>query len=75
AHPPPPSPPPSAGAAAAPHGPEHTRARSAHDCAQYQDREKGKWVRVEGWAGAAEARAEIESCVRRYAEAKIKPAF
>ncbi|MFO0030197.1 MAG: inorganic diphosphatase [Pseudomonadota bacterium] len=67
--------PPSAGFADVDHVPEHTRERIAHFFAHYKDLEKGKWVRVEGWAGAAEARAEIESCVRRYAEAKIKPAF
>ena len=32
-------------------------------------------VTIEGWAGPAAARAGIEACVKRYAEAKIKPAF
>jgi inorganic pyrophosphatase len=55
--------------------PEHTRDRIAHFFEHYKDLEKGKWVKVEGWAGAADARAEIEACVKRYAEAKVKPAF
>ena len=67
--------PPYAGMKDIEHVPEHTRDRIAHFFEHYKDLEKGKWVKVEGWAGAAEARAEIEACVRRYAEAKVKPAF
>jgi inorganic pyrophosphatase len=55
--------------------PEHTRDRIAHFFEHYKDLEKGKWVKVEGWAGAAEARAEIEACVARYQQAAVKPAF
>lgn len=40
----------------------------AHFFEHYKDLEKGKWVRIDGWKGAAEARAEIEDAVRRAAE-------
>jgi inorganic pyrophosphatase len=55
--------------------PEHTRDRIAHFFEHYKDLEKGKWVKVEGWAGIAEAKAEIEASVTRYQQAAIKPAF
>ena len=67
--------PPYAGFTEFDHVPEHTRERIAHFFEHYKDLEKGKWVKVEGWAGAAEARAEIEACVERFAQAKVKPAF
>ncbi len=34
-----------------------------HFFENYKDLEKGKWVKVQGWAGAAEAKAEIEKSV------------
>jgi inorganic pyrophosphatase len=55
--------------------PDYTRDRIAHFFAHYKDLEKGKWVKIEGWAGATAALAEIEACVDRYAAAKEKPAF
>ncbi|RMD80632.1 MAG: inorganic diphosphatase [Gammaproteobacteria bacterium] len=38
----------------------------AHFFEHYKDLEPGKWVKVEGWVGPEEARAEIEASVRRY---------
>lgn len=34
-----------------------------HFFEHYKDLEKGKWVKVQGWANAAEAKAEIEKAV------------
>ena len=34
-----------------------------HFFENYKDLEKGKWVKVQGWADAAEAKAEIEKAV------------
>jgi inorganic pyrophosphatase len=67
--------PPYAGFGDIEHIPEHTRDRIAHFFEHYKDLEKGKWVKVEGWAGAAAAREEILTCVARYDAAKVKPAF
>jgi inorganic pyrophosphatase len=55
--------------------PELTLDRIAHFFAHYKDLEKGKWVKIEGWRGAEEAKKEIRSGVDRYAEAPEKPAF
>lgn len=37
-----------------------------HFFEHYKDLEKGKWVKIEGWAGADEARAEIVNGVENY---------
>ncbi|MCA1978500.1 MAG: inorganic diphosphatase [Thiobacillus sp.] len=50
-------------------------AQISHFFEHYKDLEKGKWVKVEGWVGADEARAEIMAGVERYRDAKDKPAF
>ena len=55
--------------------PELTLARIAHFFEHYKDLEKGKWVKVEGWAGKAEALAEIVACVERYNASAEKPNF
>ncbi|MCX8087317.1 MAG: inorganic diphosphatase [Rhodocyclaceae bacterium] len=47
----------------------------AHFFAHYKDLEPGKFVKVEGWVGAEEAKQEILAGVARYNEAKEKPAF
>jgi inorganic pyrophosphatase len=47
----------------------------AHFFEHYKDLEAGKWVKVEGWAGADEARAEIVAGVQRYKAAPEKPMF
>ena len=36
----------------------------------YKDLEQGKWVKLEGWSNADEARAEIVAGVERYAASK-----
>ena len=42
-------------------------ARIQHFFEHYKDLEKGKWVKVTGWADAEAARAEISSGVERLA--------
>lgn len=45
--------------------PEVTLAQITHFFAHYKDLEPGKWVRVEGWVGPEEAKAEILAGVKR----------
>ena len=49
--------------------PSLIRDQIAHFFEHYKDLEKGKWVKLEGWVGAAEAKAEIMAGVER---AKLK---
>ena len=39
-----------------------------HFFSHYKDLEKGKWVKIEGWAGIDAAKAEIVSSAERYAK-------
>jgi inorganic pyrophosphatase len=50
-------------------------AQISHFFEHYKDLESGKWVKVEGWAGVEEAKAEIVASVTRYNEAPKKPGF
>lgn len=50
-------------------------AQISHFFEHYKDLENGKWVKVEGWVGIDDARAEILAGVERYRNAKDKPAF
>jgi len=47
----------------------------AHFFEHYKDLDAGKWVKIDGWAGIAEARAEILASVERFNNALVKPAF
>jgi inorganic pyrophosphatase len=47
----------------------------SHFFEHYKDLEADKWVKVHGWAGADDARAEIMAGVERYRNAETKPAF
>lgn len=47
----------------------------AHFFEHYKDLDKGKWVKIDGWADIDEARKEILAGVDRYSNAKVKPAF
>jgi inorganic pyrophosphatase len=47
----------------------------AHFFEHYKDLDEGKWVRVGGWGGPDEAKAEILSSVKMYDEAPDKPNF
>ncbi|MEW5824373.1 MAG: inorganic diphosphatase, partial [Pseudomonadota bacterium] len=46
--------------------PELLRAQITHFFEQYKALEPGKWVKVEGWVGAEEARAEIAAAAARH---------
>ena len=47
----------------------------AHFFEHYKDLENNKWVKIEGWVGIDEAKAEILASVDRYNAAPEKPAF
>ena len=55
--------------------PELTTAQISHFFQHYKDLEPGKWVKIEGWVGAEEAKQEILAGVERYKKAKKKPKF
>jgi inorganic pyrophosphatase len=55
--------------------PESILNQISHFFEHYKDLEAGKWVKVQGWVGAAEAKAEILSGVQRYQAAPEKPNF
>jgi inorganic pyrophosphatase len=44
----------------------HWLARIGHFFEHYKDLEEGKWVKLDGWSGADDARAEIRAGVERY---------
>ena len=44
----------------------HWLERIGHFFEHYKDLEKGKWVKIEGWVGAEEARTEILAGIQRY---------
>ena len=46
-----------------------------HFFEHYKDLEPGKWVKIEGWFGPADAQAEIMSGVEAYKDAASKPNF
>ena len=46
--------------------PPHLLAQLEHFFERYKDLEKGKWVKIDGWAGIEEAKAEITASVERY---------
>ena len=48
---------------------------SAHFFEHYKDLDTGKWVKIDGWAGIDEAKAEILASVERFNNAVVKPAF
>lgn len=48
----------------------HTLATISHFFEHYKDLEPGKWVKVEGWVGPEEARAEIMASLQRYQQAE-----
>lgn len=49
--------------------PELLREQIKHFFENYKDLEKGKWVKVEGWADCARAKAIIEEAARAYQNA------
>ena len=55
--------------------PKQLLAQIAHFFEHYKDLEAGKWVKIEGWGNAADAKAEIEASVARFNSAPEKPNF
>ncbi|MFA6902575.1 MAG: inorganic diphosphatase [Gallionellaceae bacterium] len=55
--------------------PEITLKQIAHFFQHYKDLEPNKWVKIDGWFGVDEARAEIMASVANYQNAEDKPAF
>ncbi|MEJ2214498.1 MAG: inorganic diphosphatase [Gammaproteobacteria bacterium] len=47
----------------------------SHFFEHYKDLDEGKWVRVEGWGDADDAKQELLDSVKLYQEAPEKPAF
>jgi inorganic pyrophosphatase len=47
----------------------------SHFFEHYKDLEKNKWVKIEGWVGIEEAKAEILASVASFNAAPIKPHF
>lgn len=45
---------------------QHFLDRIEHFFAHYKELEKGKWVKIDGWEGSAEAFNEIQAGVERY---------
>ena len=52
--------------------PELTLGQIAHFFAHYKDLEMGKWVKVNGWVGVKEAKAEIMNGVKLHKSAQKK---
>lgn len=50
-------------------------AQISHFFEHYKDLEPNKWVKVEGWAGVDDAKAEILTAIERFRNAKDKPYF
>jgi len=55
--------------------PPSTLDQIRHFFEHYKDLEPGKWVKIEGWAGAAAAKREVLDGVQRYRQAARKPMF
>lgn len=46
-----------------------------HFFSHYKDLEEGKWVKLQGWTDAKDAKQEILESIKRFEQAKDKPAF
>jgi inorganic pyrophosphatase len=55
--------------------PELVTSQISHFFEHYKDLEPGKWVKVLGWVGPEEAKAEIVDGIQRYNDAATKPMF
>ncbi len=45
---------------------EHLQQEIEHFFTRYKDLEPGKWVKIEGWQGRAEAEAELQRSIDRF---------
>ncbi len=55
--------------------PDITLKQISHFFEHYKDLEPNKWVKISGWSGIDEARAEIMAGVNNYENATDKPSF
>jgi len=55
--------------------PELITSQISHFFAHYKDLEIGKWVKIDGWVGVKEAKAEILNGVKCYKSTATKPMF
>lgn len=55
--------------------PQYILDQIAHFFEHYKDLDEGKWVRVQGWGGVDEAKAEILAAVKMFDDAPEKPNF
>ena len=55
--------------------PESLLNQVSHFFEHYKDLEKGKWVKIDGWGDASEAKTEIMSSIERFNNAPEKPHF
>lgn len=53
----------------------HWLERIGHFFEHYKDLEKGKWVKIDGWGDAVEARRILAESIERYASLQDKPHF
>jgi len=55
--------------------PEIVLRQISHFFEHYKDLEPNKWVKIGGWSGVEDARAEIMAGVKNYENAADKPSF
>ena len=53
----------------------HWCERIGHFFEHYKDLEKGKWVKIDGWGGAAEAKQILVDAMKSYEDASDKPKY
>ncbi|GIX35827.1 MAG: hypothetical protein KatS3mg126_1606 [Lysobacteraceae bacterium] len=53
----------------------HWLERIGHFFEHYKDLEKGKWVRIDGWGGAEEARRILREAVERFDALPERPNY
>jgi len=53
----------------------HWCERIGHFFEHYKDLEKGKWVKIDGWGGAAEAKKILVEAIERYDASSEKPKY
>ncbi|MGI8560080.1 MAG: inorganic diphosphatase [Luteimonas sp.] len=55
--------------------PQHWRDRIGYFFEHYKDLEPGKWVKLDGWGGAGEAKRILSESIERYEALPEKPHF
>jgi inorganic pyrophosphatase len=55
--------------------PQHWRDRIGYFFEHYKDLEPGKWVKLDGWGNAADARRILSESIERYEALPVKPHF